>query len=101
WVPAVKLAVLRFAVPPLSATVPSVVAPFLNVTRSPSGIAPKAELTVAVNVTVCPNLEGFRLEANVVLLGYLLTTCVSGGEVVPVLFASATYAAPQDRFPDV
>src|SRR4030081_1640219 len=101
WVPAVKVEVFRIAVPPLSATVASVVVPSLNVTRSPFGIAPKVELTVEVNVTVCPNLEGFRLEATVVLLGYLLTTCVSTGEGLPVLFASPTYVAVIERFPDV
>jgi hypothetical protein len=36
---------------------------------------PGGGLTVAVNVTVCPYTEGFRLEARVVVVGAVLTSC--------------------------
>src|SRR5579864_5881595 len=73
-------------------------APSLNVTV-PVGLPPV--VTVAVNITACPNLEGFRLEATDVLLGYLFTTCFSNGEVLAMLFTSPAYVAAIERLPDV
>jgi hypothetical protein len=35
---------------------------------------PKSEETVAVKVTCCPTMDGFRLEPNVVVDGYALRT---------------------------
>jgi hypothetical protein len=48
-----------------SAPVPSIVAPSENVTV-PVGVPEDVELTVAVNVTVCPNPDGFTSEATLV-----------------------------------
>ena len=46
-------------------------------------------VTIAVSETACPTKLGFLLEESVVVVGVLpLTTCVSCGEVLPVLFAS-------------
>jgi hypothetical protein len=47
-----------------------VAVPDLNVTVP---VAPV--VTVAVNVTICPKLDGFALEATVVLLALLPVTC--------------------------
>ena len=59
---------------PFSVPVPSVVAPSLKVTV-PVGVPP-APVTVAVNVTDCPNTEGFSEDVSVVVLG--LTTASVG-----------------------
>lgn len=69
-VPVVRAEVDRLAELPVSATVPSVAVPDLNVTVP---VAPV--VTVAVNVTTCPKLDGFALEATVVLLALLPVTC--------------------------
>jgi hypothetical protein len=50
--------------PPLNVPVPSVVAPSLNVTVPLAALG----VTVAVKVTLAPKVEGFRLEANVVVV---------------------------------
>jgi hypothetical protein len=56
------------ALPELKATIPSVVAPSRKVTV-PVGVpeAGGTALTVAVNVTVCPNTDGFTDEVTVVI----------------------------------
>ena len=63
-VPAASDAILNVALPPLSVPVPSVVAPFLNVTV-PVGV-PAPDETVAVKVTAVPYVDGFRDEATAV-----------------------------------
>jgi len=62
---------LQVAVPPLSATVASAVAPFRNVTEPAGTPDPLEGLTVAVSATVCPLAAGFRelLSVMVVLSG--------------------------------
>src|SRR5690242_10519715 len=67
WPPAARLEVENCAVPMLTPTVASVVLPPLNVTL-PVGV-PEPDVTVAVNVTDCPTLEGFCDEPSVVLVG--------------------------------
>ena len=81
---------------PVSAIVPSVVEPDLNVTV-PVGLPLVA--IVAVNVTACPTTDGFRLDAIDVLLTYLLTACCKAADVLAVLFKSPTYLAIMERFP--
>jgi hypothetical protein len=49
-----------------------VVVPSLKV-MVPLGFPPKAPLTVAVNVTACPSLDGFGEEVSVVEVVALLT----------------------------
>ena len=62
------VAVLVLPVPE-SVPVPRVVAPFLKVTV-PVGAYPT---TVAVNVTLAPDVEGFKLDATAVVVAILLT----------------------------
>ena len=85
WLPVARADVVRLAVLPVNVTAPSEVVPDLNVTV-PVGLP--LVVTVAVNVTASPKLEGFTLEANAVLLVSLLTVCVNAGDVLPVLLAS-------------
>ena len=57
------------ATPALSAPVPSVVAPSLNVTVPVAVPLPGATAaTVAVNVTPCPNTDGFAEDVTVVVV---------------------------------
>jgi hypothetical protein len=73
-VPAGKLDTASIATPPLRAALPINLLPFLNVTV-PVGVGP-AELTVAVNVTVCPYIDGFKLAASTVLVVFCsMTVC--------------------------
>lgn len=81
-VPAARLPRVRVATPlELSATVASVVAPFRK-TTFPVGALGPVELTVAVSVTDCPYVDGFRLEVRLVDVEYLFTTCANPAEVL-------------------
>ena len=79
-VPAAKVEVLKAATPFVRATVPSTLVPFLKVTF-PVG-TPFEELTVAVNVTDWPNVEGFKLETSAVVVGTPFTLCTKMLEVL-------------------
>ncbi len=68
---------------------PSGVAPSRKVTTPPVG-TPAADVTEAVNVTVCPNPDGFRLDATPVAVAAGLTTWPAGAELLPVKLASTT-----------
>ena len=57
------------ALPPLTVPVPKVTDPFLKVTV-PVGVPVPVCAIVAVKVTDCPNSEGFKEEANVVVLEF-------------------------------
>lgn len=82
-VPSASVDVANVALPALSVPVPSVVVPFLNVTV-PAGVpTPGATaVTVAVNVTVVPDVEGFNEDAIVVLVLALSTTWDSTADVL-------------------
>ncbi len=69
---------VKLAFPALTGTVASGVVPSLKVTL-PLGLpAPGAPtLTVAVNVTACPNTDGLAEELRVVLVAALFTTWFS------------------------
>ena len=71
------------AFPLASVAVPTVVAPFFNVT-TPVGVPlPGATVTtVIVKVTDLPSVDGFSEEVRVVELAALLTVCVSTEEVL-------------------
>jgi len=71
--PTANALLLQVAVPPLSATVASVVVPFRNVTEPAGTPDPPEGLTVAVIATVCPAAAGFRelLRVTVVLAGVI------------------------------
>jgi len=75
-----KVVVARLALPPARATVPSTVAPELNVT-APVGVT-IAEATVAVNLTDCPNVDGLREETTVVVVVAGFTIWLSGTDVL-------------------
>jgi hypothetical protein len=83
-VPAASDAVVIVAIPPASAPVPKVAAPFLNVTISPFGGTPPLELTVAVNVTLCPLAIGFAEDVTTVVVAAFATTCASCGDALPL-----------------
>ena len=72
-----------------SVPVPSEIVPSLKVTV-PLGVPEVAGLTVAVNVTDCPDTEGFAEETSVVDVAAALPLMVwvSTGEVLPVKLAS-------------
>ena len=87
--PAVSAEVDNCAVPPLSATTPSEVAPSRNCTVP---VAFDGE-TVAVNMTLWPYVDGFRLDDTLVVVECGLTVCVSGADVLVLKFASPLYLA--------
>src|SRR5258708_38799282 len=58
----------RAALPRLSGAVPRTAEPFLKVMSSPLGGVLAADVTEAVNVTVCPEAEGFSEEVTVVVV---------------------------------
>lgn len=68
--------------PLLSVAVPSAPEPFLKVTV-PVGVPP-LDVTVAVNFTEAPNVDGFKEETTEVVLVACLTVCVSTAEVLPL-----------------
>ena len=74
-VPTASVDLVILAVPPLNTAAPSVVVPSRNFTL-PVGTGPVL-VTCAVNVTACPNCEGFGLELRVVVVGYPWTTWVT------------------------
>jgi hypothetical protein len=86
--PAFSDEVLKLALPPLRLPVPSTVDPSLNLTASPFGGVLLPELTVAVNCTRCPKVEGFRLELSVVVVGILSTFWINFADVLPTKFGS-------------
>jgi len=74
---------LSEALPLTSVTVPSTVAPSLNVTV-PVG-TPAPEVTVELSVTVCPTVDGFGVEVKLVDVAAAagaLTTWFTIGDVL-------------------
>ena len=64
-VPVVRVVVVNFATAEVSTTEPSVVAPSLNV-AVPVGVPVPEDVTVAVNVTDCPEIDGLSDDDNAV-----------------------------------
>ena len=62
---------------------PRTVTPFLNVTV-PVGVPLNCGVTVAVNVTDCPETEGLTAELTVVVVEALLTVCETAPLVEPL-----------------
>src|SRR5208282_4927136 len=87
-VPAGSAEVVKLAKPPLNASVPNAVTPSINVTDSPSAGAPTLEVTTAVKVAACPQLDGFGADESVVVVG------VSVGTLVLVTKALVAHVAP-------
>jgi hypothetical protein len=76
WLPWARALVLNVAAPLLIVPVPSVVLPSRNVTVPVGVVLPLVLLTAAVNVTLCPNTEGFTELLTVVLVLALVTVNV-------------------------
>jgi hypothetical protein len=83
--------------PPLSEDEPRVLLPSLNVTLP---VAPEGD-TVAVNVTLCRYVDGFKLELRVVFVPAWSTVWVNAGEVLPLNVLSPLYAAVIECEPPV
>lgn len=82
-VPTDRVEVERFACPPLSAAVPSVVAPSRKVTV-PVGVPLVFEATVAVKVTDCPWVEFGLLDDSDVDVPAWLTVYGRADELLPL-----------------
>ena len=80
WLPTESAAVDSDAVPPLTGAVPREVAPSKNCTVPVAA----AGDTVAVNVTVCPDVDGFADDASavLVLINEGFTVCVRTADVL-------------------
>jgi hypothetical protein len=97
-VPGASEDVLKAALPLASSgTVPKVVAPSLKVTL-PVGVRwPELGVTVALKVTVCPNVDGLALEASAVIDEFWLTInaklCVALGDT-PFCAVNVTLNVP-------
>jgi hypothetical protein len=89
WLPTVNVDVVKVALPPESVPAPMLTPPSRNVTV-PVGVPEPgdAALTVAVNVTVWPNVEGFSDEVTVVELESLFTVWVMAADVLELKLVS-------------
>lgn len=88
----------KIAFPPARVFVARVVVPSLNVTV-PVGTPDVADVTVAVNVTDAPKVEGFSDAVTAVEVPARLTVCVSTDDVPPMKFVVPVYTAVIDREP--
>jgi hypothetical protein len=91
--PAARLDKARVATPLVSAEEPSVVAPSLKVTLPPGVPVPAEVDTVALSVTLCPNVDGLLFEVIVAVVSALFTVCVRTVDVLPPKVASPPYTA--------
>jgi len=81
WFPTLRLEVDRLAIPPLSVPLPMETPPSKNVTAP---VAAEGEM-VAVMVTICPGVDGFRLDARfkfVLVFVAVFIVCDTAGEVL-------------------
>src|SRR5438094_7366202 len=96
-VPTLRADVAHVATPAASACAPQPVtelAPSLKFTLPVGVPAPGAvAVTVAVNVTLCPNTDGFTDDVRLVDVLAWLTTCVRVALVLVAKFVSALYTA--------
>ena len=67
---------------------PCVALPSRNSTTPVGGMTPFEELTVAVKVTNCPNVDGFGAELSVVVVDALVTSWFSDADVLVMNCAS-------------
>jgi hypothetical protein len=84
-VPTASAEVVIDAVLPLRAAVPNELTPSKNCTVP---VGPEVGLTVAVNVTCCPNTDGSRDEVSAVAVLTGLTVCARAADVLPVKLTS-------------
>jgi hypothetical protein len=73
--------VVSVALPPFTGLVPNTVAPSLKVTE-PLGVPEIAAFTMAVKVTLCPNLEGLTEEVSDVEVVACNTSCATVDELL-------------------
>ena len=100
--PTVSVFVVNVAMPPESVPVLMVVVPSLNVTVPVAGPAPGATAaTVAVNVTDCPELDGFVPLVSVVVVLAWFTVCEIALEVLAPKLAVPAYEAVRPCEPAV
>src|SRR5213592_4717589 len=83
WLPTARVVTLSDALPLTSVTVPSTVAPSLNVTV-PVGtpVAGATAVTVELSVTACPAVDGLGADVRVVLVLPGFTVCVTAADVL-------------------
>jgi len=86
-VPVASDVVVSIATPALSAAVPKVFVPNLNVT-DPVGVPVVEDVTVAVKVTDWPVIDGFGDAVSVMLVAAFVTTWDIAVDVLAALFAS-------------
>lgn len=80
-VPVDRVEMVKAATPPLSARFPSFVVPSMKFTL-PTGVPVVVDFTVAVNVTVSPEVDGFADDTTLVVLPALLITWERTDEVL-------------------
>ena len=85
--PAASVVVDTLAVPPDTLADPKFLVPALKIT-DPVGAPVVLDVTVAVNVTDCPLVDGFCDDATVVIVAALFTTSDSAADVLPACVAS-------------
>jgi hypothetical protein len=100
WLPTANVEVVKVAFPRLSLSVPSTVAPSLNVTV-PVGVPEVAGFTVAVKVTAWPTADGFTEETTEVVDAAWVTAWERAGEVLAPKLASPLYTAVMECVPTV
>lgn len=77
----------------LSALPPKFVLPSLKMTVPAGAIVPAEGVTVVVNVTAWPYVEGFGEDVTLVLVAIALTVCVNTGEMLPLKLVLPAYTA--------
>src|SRR5262245_41016158 len=82
WSPTASADVVNVVEPPESAAVPRTAVPSLKVTL-PVGVPPPGAtgVTVAVNVTEAPAIEGFDDDTTAVVVADLITVCTTSAEL--------------------
>ena len=85
WLPAASDVTSRNATPlEFKVPVPRDVAPSRKVTVPFGAVVPDTGLTVAVSVTLAPNVDGFSDDARATVLAVMFTVWVSAAEVEPL-----------------
>ena len=86
--PCASADVVKLALPPLNVALPIMVGPSLKFTF-PVGV-PNEELTVVVNVTDCPTLDGLTDEVSTEVVFNRFTVWLNTGDVLVEKFAVPT-----------
>jgi hypothetical protein len=92
WLPTTVKILASVANPPDRLAIPKVEVPSRNVTV-PVGVPVNCGVTVAENVTVCPNTDEFNALDSMIELVALVTVWVSGVAVLELKLVSPEYTA--------